>query len=95
LEHIEIIKSLANAPAAIYDDLIGRGYTEYKSISTKNGERLLRLGRGRSFRQDYRYLRHRSHPPPLLSQLRPNGIMAIPVGPVGQHVILKVGEAAA
>ena len=29
-------------------------------------------------------------PPPLLSQLRPNGIMMIPVCPPGQHVLLKV-----
>jgi len=26
----------------------------------------------------------------LLQQLRPNGIMVIPVGPPGQHVILKI-----
>jgi protein-L-isoaspartate(D-aspartate) O-methyltransferase len=29
-------------------------------------------------------------PPPLLQQLRPNGIMVIPVGPPGQHVIFKI-----
>jgi protein-L-isoaspartate(D-aspartate) O-methyltransferase len=33
---IEIIKPLAERTRGIYDDLIGRGYTEYKSINTKN-----------------------------------------------------------
>ena len=35
---IEIIKPLAERTRGIYDDLIGRGYTEYKSINTKNAD---------------------------------------------------------
>src|SRR4051812_30907146 len=35
---IEIIKPLAERTRGIYDDLIGRGYAEYKSINTKNAD---------------------------------------------------------
>jgi Protein-L-isoaspartate(D-aspartate) O-methyltransferase (PCMT) len=40
-------------------------------------------------RQDHCHLRHRSHPPPLLQQLTPAGIMVIPVGPPGAQHVLK------
>ena len=35
---IEIIKPLAERTRGIYDDLIGRGYTECMSINTKNAD---------------------------------------------------------
>ena len=35
---IEIIKPLAERTRGIYDDLIGRGYTELKSINSKNAD---------------------------------------------------------
>src|SRR5262249_56826851 len=35
---IEIIKPLAERTRGVYDALIGRGYTEYKAINTKNAD---------------------------------------------------------
>ena len=87
---IEIIKPLAERTRGIYDDLIGRGYTEYKSINTKNADGYYGWEEGAPFDKIIVTCGIDHIPPPLLRQLRPNGIMVIPVGPPGQHVILKV-----
>ena len=91
---IEIIKPLAERTRGIYDDLIGRGYTEYKSINTKNCRRLLRLGRGRTFRQDYRYLRHRSHSATAAQPATPERNHGDSGRPGGSARHLEGGEAA-
>src|SRR6266478_10082674 len=87
---VEIIKPLAERTRGIYDDLIARGYTEFKSINTKNADGYYGWEEAAPFDKIIVTCGIDHIPPPLLSQLRPNGIMVIPVGPPGQHVILKV-----
>jgi len=87
---IEIIKPLAERTRGIYDDLIARGYTEYKSINTRNADGYYGWEDAAPFDKIIVTCGIDHIPPPLLRQLRPNGIMVIPVGPPGQHVILKV-----
>jgi protein-L-isoaspartate(D-aspartate) O-methyltransferase len=87
---IEIIKPLAERTRGIYDDLIGRGYTELKSISSKNADGYYGWEEAAPFDKIIVTCGIDHIPPPLLSQLRPNGIIVIPVGPPGAHHILKV-----
>jgi protein-L-isoaspartate(D-aspartate) O-methyltransferase len=87
---IEIIKPLAERTRGIYDDLIARGYTEYKAINSKNADGYYGWEEAAPFDKIIVTCGIDHVPPPLLQQLRPNGIMVIPVGPPGQHVILKI-----
>ena len=87
---IEIIKPLAERTRGIYDDLIARGYSEFKAINSKNADGYYGWEEAAPFDKIIVTCGIDHIPPPLLQQLRPNGIMVIPVGPPGQHVILKV-----
>ena len=87
---IEIIKPLAERTRGIHDDLIARGYAEYKSITSKNADGYYGWEDAAPFDKIMVTCGIDHIPPPLLQQLKPNGIMVIPVGPPGQHVILKV-----
>src|SRR5215510_12668191 len=87
---IEIIKPLAERTRGIYDDLIARGYTEFKSINSKNADGYYGWEEAAPFDKIIVTCGIDHIPPPLLQQLRTGGIMVIPVGPPGQHVILKV-----
>jgi protein-L-isoaspartate(D-aspartate) O-methyltransferase len=87
---IEIIKPLAERTRGIYDNLISRGYTEFKAINTKQADGYYGWEEAAPFDKIIVTCGIDHIPPPLLSQLRPDGIMVIPVGPPGAHVILKV-----
>src|SRR4051794_13993033 len=87
---IEIIKPLAERTRGIHDDLIDRGYTEFKAITSKNADGYYGWEEAAPFDKIMVTCGIDHIPPPLLQQLKPNGIMVIPVGPPGQHVILKV-----
>jgi protein-L-isoaspartate(D-aspartate) O-methyltransferase len=87
---IEIIKPLAERTRGVYDDLIAHGYTEYKAINTRHADGYYGWEEAAPFDKIIVTCGIDHIPPPLLQQLRPNGIMVIPVGPAGQHVILKV-----
>src|SRR6267154_1547406 len=87
---IEIIKPLAERTRGIYDSLIERGYAEYKAINSKNADGYYGWEEAAPFDKIIVTCGIDHVPPPLLSQLKPNGIMVIPVGPPGQHVILRV-----
>jgi protein-L-isoaspartate(D-aspartate) O-methyltransferase len=87
---IEIIKPLAERTRGVYDALIERGYTEFKSIASKNADGYYGWEEAGPFDKIIVTCGIDHIPPPLLKQLRPNGIMVIPVGPPGQHVILKI-----
>ena len=83
--------ALAARTRGVYDRLIARGYREYRGYHDQERRRLLRLGGAAPFDKIIVTCGIDHIPPPLLQQLRPGGIMVIPVGPPGaQHVIKAV-----
>jgi protein-L-isoaspartate(D-aspartate) O-methyltransferase len=87
---IEIIPALAARTRRLYDDLIARGYSEYKSIRTKNADGYYGWEEFAPFDRIIVTCGIDHVPPPLLQQLRPGGIMVIPVGPPGAQRVLKI-----
>ena len=87
---IEIIKPLAERTRGIYDALIERGYTEYKAITSKNADGYYGWEEAAPFDKIIVTCGIDHIPPPLLQQLKPDGIMVIPVGPPGAQHVLKV-----
>jgi protein-L-isoaspartate(D-aspartate) O-methyltransferase len=87
---IEIIKPLAERTRRLYDGLIERGYSEYKTITTKNADGYYGWESAAPFDKIIVTCAIDHIPPPLLQQLSPNGIMVIPVGPPGAQHVLKV-----
>ena len=87
---IEIIKPLAERTRGVYDKLIERGYTEYKAINSKNADGYFGWEEAAPFDKIIVTCGIDHIPPPLLQQLKPGGVMVIPVGPPGAQRILKV-----
>jgi protein-L-isoaspartate(D-aspartate) O-methyltransferase len=87
---IEIIKPLAARTRALYDTLIAKGYSEYKAITTRNADGYYGWREEAPFDKIIVTCGIDHIPPPLLQQLKPNGMMVIPVGPPGAQHVLKV-----
>jgi protein-L-isoaspartate(D-aspartate) O-methyltransferase len=87
---IEIIKPLAERTRATYDALIARGYAEYKAIQSKNADGYYGWEEAAPFDKIIVTCGIDHIPPPLLKQLKPDGVMVIPVGPPGAQHVLKV-----
>jgi protein-L-isoaspartate(D-aspartate) O-methyltransferase len=87
---IEIIKPLAERTRATYDELIAAGYSEFKAISSKNADGYYGWEEAGPFDKIIVTCGIDHIPPPLLQQLKPDGIMVIPVGPPGAQRVLKV-----
>jgi len=87
---IEIIPELAARTRGVYDRLIGAGYREYSAIATRSGDGYFGWEEAAPFDKIIVTCGIDHIPPPLLQQLKPNGIMVIPVGPPGAQHILKV-----
>lgn len=87
---IEIIPELAARTRAIYDALIDRGYREYADIATRSGDGYYGWLDAAPFDKIIVTCGIDHIPPPLLQQLKTDGIMVIPVGPPGAQHILKV-----
>jgi protein-L-isoaspartate(D-aspartate) O-methyltransferase len=87
---IEIIKPLWERTRGVYDALIARGYTEYQAITTKNADGYYGWEQEAPFDKIIVTCGIDHIPPPLLQQLKPDGIMLIPVGRPGSHHVLKV-----
>ena len=87
---IEIIKNLAERTRGIYDELIADGYSEFKSIKTKNADGYYGWAEAGPFDHVIVTCGIDHVPPPLLQQLKPDGTMVIPVGPPGAQHVLKV-----
>ena len=87
---IEIIKPLAERTRGIYDALIAKGYSEFKAITSKNADGYYGWEEAAPFDKFFVTAGIDHVPPPLLQQLKPNGIMVIPVGPPGAQHVLKI-----
>ncbi|HLJ71154.1 MAG TPA: protein-L-isoaspartate O-methyltransferase, partial [Roseiarcus sp.] len=87
---IEIIRPLAARTRAVYDGLIARGYSEYRAIAAKTGDGYYGWADEAPFDKIIVTCGIDHIPPPLLQQLKPNGIMVIPIGPPGAQHVLKV-----
>ena len=87
---IEIIPALFKRTRQVYDGLIGRGYSEYRSITTKNGDGYYGWEENAPFDKMIVTCGIDHVPPPLLRQLKTGGIMVIPVGPPGAQHVMKV-----
>jgi protein-L-isoaspartate(D-aspartate) O-methyltransferase len=87
---IEIIKPLFERTGKLYDSLIARGYSEYKSITRKNADGYYGWPEHAPFDKIIVTCGIDHVPPPLLQQLKDDGIMVIPVGPPGSQHVLKV-----
>ena len=92
---IEIIAALAARTRRLYDRLIDAGYTEYKSIRTKNADGYYGWEEFAPFDKIIVTCAIDHVPPPLLRQLKPGGIMCIPVGPPGVQHLLKISPSQA
>jgi protein-L-isoaspartate(D-aspartate) O-methyltransferase len=87
---IEIIRPLAERTRGIYDGLIGRGYTEFKGITSKAADGYYGWEENAPFDKIIVTCGIDHIPPPLLQQLKTGGIMVIPVGPPGAQRLLRV-----
>jgi protein-L-isoaspartate(D-aspartate) O-methyltransferase len=87
---IEIIPALAKRTRAVYDELIARGYSEYRTIRTRNADGYYGWEEAQPFDKIIVTCGIDHIPPPLLQQLTSDGIMVIPVGPPGAQHVLKV-----
>ena len=91
---IEIIPELASRTRGVYDRLIGKGYREYAAIATRSGDGYYGWAEAAPFDRIIVTCGIDHIPPPLLQQLRPGGVMVIPVGPPGaQHIVKAVRTA--
>jgi protein-L-isoaspartate(D-aspartate) O-methyltransferase len=87
---IEIIKPLFDRTGALYADLMNRGYSEYRAITRSQGDGYYGWEDAAPFDKIIVTCGIDHIPPPLLQQLKPNGVIVIPVGPPGAQHVLKV-----
>ncbi len=86
---IEIIPELATRTRGVYDALIARGYREYAAITTRSADGYNGWQEAAPFDKIIVTCGIDHIPPPLLQQLKPGGIMVIPIGPPGAQHVLK------
>lgn len=89
---IEIIAPLQARTSALYDKLIEKGYTEYQHIKRKAADGYYGWEEAGPFDKIIVTCGIDHVPPPLLQQLKPGGLMVIPVGPPGAQRVLKVAK---
>ncbi len=87
---IEIVKPLFERTRRTYDALIARGYTEYSAITTRHADGYYGWEENAPFDKIIVTCGIDHIPPPLLQQLKAEGLMVIPIGPPGAQHVLKV-----
>ena len=91
---IEIIDPLGKRSAANYLRLVAAGYPEFANIHTKIADGYYGWTEAAPFDKIIVTAGIDHIPPPLLQQLKPGGIMVIPIGPPGRQHVLEVKKVA-
>ncbi|MEW5815547.1 MAG: protein-L-isoaspartate O-methyltransferase [Spirochaetota bacterium] len=86
---VEIIEPLARETDIIYKQL-EKKYPQYSNVNRKIGDGYYGWTENAPFDRIIVTCGIDHIPPPLLSQLAPDGIMVIPIGPRGRQTLLKV-----
>jgi protein-L-isoaspartate(D-aspartate) O-methyltransferase len=87
---IEIIKPLFDRTGGVYAGLIADGYSEYKAIQRRNADGYYGWAEAAPFDKIIVTCGIDHVPPELLKQLKPDGLMVIPIGPPGAQHVLKI-----
>lgn len=87
---IEIIAPLATRTQGVYDRAIAQGYAEFKNIKVKQADGYYGWAENGPFDKIIVTCGIDHVPPPLLNQLKPGGIIVIPVGPPGAQRVIKM-----
>ena len=87
---IEIVQKLFERTGGVYAGLIAKGYSEYSAITRKNDDGYYGWAEHAPFDKIIVTCGIDHVPPPLLQQLKPDGVMVIPIGPPGAQHVLKV-----
>jgi protein-L-isoaspartate(D-aspartate) O-methyltransferase len=87
---IEIIAPLATRTQGVYDRAIAQGYVEFKNIKVKQADGYYGWQENGPFDKIIVTCGIDHVPPPLLNQLKPGGIIVIPVGPPGAQRVIKM-----
>jgi protein-L-isoaspartate(D-aspartate) O-methyltransferase len=87
---IEIIKPLFGRTGGVYAGLIADGYSEYKAIQRRNADGYYGWAEAAPFDKIIVTCGIDHVPPELLKQLKPDGLMVIPIGPPGAQHVLKI-----
>lgn len=87
---VEVVKVLQERARVILDVLSARGYDTYRSIQLKHSDGYFGWSDEDSFDKIIVMCGIDHIPPSLLRQLRPDGVMLVPVGPPGAQQILRI-----
>jgi protein-L-isoaspartate(D-aspartate) O-methyltransferase len=87
---VEVVQVLHERARAVLDALSGRGYEPYRAIQLKHGDGYFGWSDADSFDKIIVMCGIDHIPPSLLRQLRPDGVMLVPIGPPGAQQILRI-----
>ncbi|QIG91128.1 MULTISPECIES: protein-L-isoaspartate O-methyltransferase family protein [unclassified Bradyrhizobium] len=90
---VEIVGELADNARARHENLVERGYREYASISTKQGNGYFGWAEAAPFDKIVVTCAVDHIPQPLFDQLKPGGMMILPLGHRAMQHIIKVVKA--
>ncbi len=94
LRTIEIVRGLAERTRQLFDGMAERGYTDYGTIGTRYADGYYGWEEAAPFDRIIVTCGIDHIPPALLRQLKPGGVMVIPIGRAGRHHVLKITKEA-
>lgn len=89
---IEIVDGLFKRTSSVLQTLVTRGYAEYERVTGKHGDGYNGWKEAAPFDKIIVTCGIDHVPPPLVQQLKPGGVMVIPVGAPGAQRVLRIAK---